>query len=203
VLYFGGNAEEVSWMIGQARTHMPEAAWLLTDYRGYGSSAGAPSERAMASDALAWYDYARQRLGAARIYVFGRSLGSALAVRVAAEREVVGVVTVTPFDSLRAVASHYYPFLPVRWLLKHPFDSLSLAPRIGAPLLCLVATDDEVIPAEHSRRLAAAWGGATTVVELEGATHNDTDDSPLFWRSFRIFAQLGYIPAGSPAASRR
>src|SRR4051812_8809470 len=65
----------------------------------------------------------------------------------------------TPFDSLVAVAERHYRVLPVRWLLRHRFDSLSIAPRIAAALLCLVATQDEVIPPEHARRLHDAWGG--------------------------------------------
>ena len=187
VVYFGGNAEDVSWMIGQARARAPGVAWLLTDYRGYGASEGAPGERALAADAFAWFDYAAAHLNARPVYVFGRSLGSALAVRLAAERRVEGVILVAPFDSLTAVAQHYYRFLPVRLLLRHPFDSLSLAPRIAAPLLCLVATADEIIPAERSRRLYEAWGGAKTWVALEGAGHNSTDDSRLFWESIRRF----------------
>jgi pimeloyl-ACP methyl ester carboxylesterase len=187
ILYFGGNAEDVSWMIDVARMRAPRLKWLLTDYRGYGSSAGEPSERALVADALAWFDFAAARLDAERIFVFGRSLGSGLAVRVAAERPVAGVITVAPFDSLRAVAAHYYPFLPVRALLEHPFDSLELAPRVTTPLLCFVATADEVVPIEHSRRLYDAWSGPKTWVQLEGAGHNSTDDAPLLWESIERF----------------
>ena len=187
VIYFGGNAEDVSWMIAEARRHAPGVAWLLTDYRGYGASEGAPAERSLVSDALTWFDHAAERLGARQVFVLGRSLGSALAVRVAAERPVAGVIAIAPFDSLTAVARHYYPFLPVRWLLKHPFDSASLEPRVSAPLLCLVAGADEIIPAERSRRLYDAWAGPKTWVELEGARHNETDDSPSLWASIQQF----------------
>jgi hypothetical protein len=187
VLYFGGNAEAVSWMIGEARARTPGVAWLLTDYRGYGASAGTPSERALVDDALAWFDHAAAEQRGRPIYLFGRSLGSALAVRVAAERPAAGVIVVAPFDSLAAVASHYYPFLPIRWLLKHPFDSMALAPRIFAPLLCLVAATDEIIPAARSRRLYEAWAGPKTWVELAGAGHNTTDGAPLFWDHIRDF----------------
>ena len=187
VLYFGGNAEDVSWMIGEAARRAPGSGWLLVDYRGYGASGGSPSERALNSDALAWYDAVSKEERA--VYVFGRSLGSGVAVRLAAERPVAGVILVAPYDSLIELARHYYPFLPVRWMLRHRFDSASLAPQIGAPLLCLVAGRDEVIPAERSRRLYEAWGGAKRWVELPGAGHNSTDDAPLFWESIRDFVK--------------
>jgi uncharacterized protein len=80
VLYFGGNAEEVSWMVEEALGRAPGVAWLLTNYRGYGGSEGAPSQKALVADALAWYEHAAKRLGAKEIFVFGRSLGSGVAV---------------------------------------------------------------------------------------------------------------------------
>lgn len=187
VLYFGGNAEEVSWMIAESARRAPGVGWLLVDYRGYGSSEGAPSEPALISDALAWYDYATRELKAKEVFLFGRSLGSGVAVQVAAERPVAGVILVAPFDSLVEVAKHHYPYLPVDWMLKHRFDSAVRAPQIGVPLLCLVAAHDEIIPAERSRRLYAAWGGAKRWVELEGAGHNSTDSAPAFWENIWKF----------------
>jgi uncharacterized protein len=184
VLYFGGNAEEVSWMLDELPRRDTGAAWLLIDYRGYGASDGAPSEQALTSDALAWYD--RFAATNARIVAFGRSLGSGVAVRLAAERRLDAVVLLAPFDSLREVAQRYYPYLPVRLLLRHPFDSMSHAPRLTAPLLCLVATDDEVIPVEHARRLYQAWGGPKRWVEL-AAGHNDIHNHPDYWPSIRAF----------------
>jgi len=96
VIYFGGNAEEVSWMLDEAPRRAPGVGWLLVDYRGYGSSDGSPSEKALVSDALQWYDHFQ----AGTTYVFGRSLGSGVAVQLAAERPVAGLILVAPFDSL-------------------------------------------------------------------------------------------------------
>ena len=187
VVYFGGNAEEVSWMLGRAARDVPGTGWLLVDYRGYGSSDGAPSEKALVADAIRFFDHAREKLGARRIVVFGRSLGSGVAVQLAAARPVAGLILVAPYDSLTSVAQHHYPFLPVSWMLKHPFDSLKLAPGLAAPLLCLVAERDEVIPLVHSKRLFEAWKGPKRWVELQGAGHNSTDDAPGFWQATREF----------------
>ena len=187
VLYFGGNAEEVSGMLGEAVAGIPGASWLLTDYRGYGASAGSPSERHLVADALSWYDYAVRELKPARVLAFGRSLGSGVAVALAAQRSLAGVILSTPYDSLTAVAQHHYPYLPVRWLLRHRFDSIALAPRLEAPLLCLIAGRDEVIPPAHAERLYQAWGGPKRKLVLAGARHNETDAAPEFWPAIRRF----------------
>jgi len=185
VMYFGGNAEEVSWMLDDAARRTPEASWLLVDYRGYGASGGSPSEKALVEDALGWYDKISPQYKA--VYVFGRSLGSGVAVQLAAQRPIAGVILVAPFDSLVEVGKHYYPFLPVNWMLRHRFDSVALAPKISAPLLCVVATRDEIIPAVHSKRLYDAWGGPKTLVELVGAGHNSTDNAANYWSSIVAF----------------
>ena len=184
VLYFGGNAEEVSWMLEMLTQRKTSASWLLVDYRGYGASAGAPSEEALASDALAWYDFAAR--DAKRVYAFGRSLGSGVAVRLAAERALAGVILVTPFDSMTAVARHHYPLLPVGLLLRHRFDSISLAPKIATPLLCIAASNDEVIPTDHARRLYDAWGGPKRWLELP-TRHNGIDNHPEYWSAIEAF----------------
>jgi pimeloyl-ACP methyl ester carboxylesterase len=189
VLYFGGNAEEVSWMLDAARAEAPGTSWLLLDYRGYGLSEGSPSQKALIADALALHDHAVTLPGAEgrRVYAFGRSLGSGVAVALAAERPLKGIILSTPYDSLLAVAKRHYGFLPVSWLLKHPFDSIALAPRLDVPLLCLIAGRDDVIPPEHAERLLAAWRGPKRRIFLPAATHNTTDEAPEFWASIRAF----------------
>ena len=192
VIYFGGNAEEVSWMLDQVPRHAPGVSWLLVDYRGYGSSQGSPSETALVADAVRWFG--KWSIGAEKVYVFGRSLGSGVAVQLAAAvegagRTVDGVILVTPYDSMVEVGRHHYPILPVDLMLKHRFESVQHAPKVQAPLLCLVAGRDEIIPMAHSRRLYEAWGGQKQWVELVGVGHNSTDGAPLFWSAIRGFLE--------------
>jgi len=193
VIYFGGNAEEVSWMLDSIgnpeRGGTPNIAWLLVDYRGYGGSEGSPSEKALVADALSFFDHAAglSSVDPERIYAFGRSLGSGVAVQLAAQRPVRALILATPYDSLAAVAKRYYWYLPVDLLLKHRFDSIALAPKLTQPLLCLIAERDEVIPRVHGERLFEAWGGPKRKVILQQAGHNTTDDHPLFWPSIREF----------------
>lgn len=188
VIYFGGNAEEVSWMLERAG-ETPGVGWLLVDYRGYGSSAGSPSEKSLVADALAWFDLAATLPGVerSRIHVFGRSLGSGVAVQLAHLRPLRSVILATPYDSLAAVARHYYWYLPVDWMLRHRFDSDLLAPGMKQPLLALIAERDEVIPPAHAEALFKAWGGPKRRVLLSGAGHNSSDAHPLFWDAIRAF----------------
>src|SRR5882672_3946850 len=90
VIYFGGNAEEVSWLLDELPRRDGGASWLLVDYRGYGSSGGTPSEQSLESDAAAWYDHFAAT--DPRIVAFGRSLGSGVAVHLAAQRRLEGIV---------------------------------------------------------------------------------------------------------------
>lgn len=188
VFYFGGNAEEASWMLEEAGS-TPGVSWLIVNYRGYGLSGGAPGEAALVADAVQWFDRAMQFPGvdAKRSVAFGRSLGSGVAVALAAQRPVGRLILAAPFDSLAAVAKRYYPYLPVDLLLKHRFDSISLAPTLKQPLLCLIAEHDEVIPPVHGERLYAVWGGPKKKVVLQAAGHNTSDAHPLFWPSIREF----------------
>jgi uncharacterized protein len=184
VIYFGGNAEDVSWLLDELPRREIRAAWLLVDYRGYGSSNGAPSERALHDDALLWYEQAKGM--GERIYAAGRSLGSGVAVRLAAERPLEGLILITPYDSMVAVGARHYPFLPVDWLLRHRFDSMAWAPRIAVALLCIVATRDRIVPPQHARRLYDAWAGPKRWVTL-AADHNSVDAHPDYWSSMRAF----------------
>jgi pimeloyl-ACP methyl ester carboxylesterase len=167
----------------------PGFSWLLVDYRGYGLSEGSPGEAALKSDAIEWFDHAMTLPGAdaKRSVAFGRSLGSGVAVALAAQRPIAQVILATPYDSLAAVAKRHYWYLPVDLMLKHRFDSIALAPALKQPLLCLIAGRDEVIPPVHGERLFDAWGGAKRKVVLEEANHNTTDAHPMFWPSIREF----------------
>ena len=186
LIYFGGNAEEVSWL---ASTGDRYAGWslLMLNYRGYGRSEGKPGEAELFADALQIYDYAAKRADAGRVAVMGRSLGSGVAVYLAARRPVAGVILVSPYDSIESVAKGVYPFLPISLMLKHRFDSLSRAPRIKAPLLCLVASGDRVIPRPHSERLYAAWGGPKQWREIRPADHDSLAGEPAYWQAIAAF----------------
>lgn len=188
LIYFGGNAEEVSGMLVEFQRY-PKMHVALFNYRGYGSSEGDPSEHALLDDALFLHDTLSRTPEVARdaVVVMGRSLGSGVATHVAAARKVRAVILVSPYDSLRDIAAKIYPWLPVGLLMRHPFDSLSRAPGINAPMLALVGTRDTVVPPAHSQRLHDAWKGRALLRLLQGADHNDMMDHPEFWPSVDSF----------------
>ncbi len=188
VIYFGGNAEEVSGLLHDAERFAPWS-FAAFNYRGYGLSEGRPSEASLIADARVIYDWFTRLDGIDpdRIVVFGRSLGSGVAVQLAASRPVFGVVLVSPFDSLRSVASRQYPFVPVSLLLKHPFDSLAHAPEIRSPVLIVASESDRIVPADLSQRLHDAWAGPKRWVSVPDASHNDLHARPGYWRAIREF----------------
>jgi pimeloyl-ACP methyl ester carboxylesterase len=188
IVYYGGNAEELSGNLSDFKD-FPCASVLLVNYRGYGMSAGRPSQTALFSDAVFILDtiIQREKIHPQRIILMGRSLGSGVAVYVARLRKVAGVILVTPFDSLVEVAKKHYPFFPVRLLLKHRFDSASLAPGIAAPMLGIIAGRDEIIPTSSSQRLMQLWGGPVSTITIPKATHNDVQLHESYRRAIDDF----------------
>jgi fermentation-respiration switch protein FrsA (DUF1100 family) len=189
VIYFGGNAEEVTEYAPGVRDTYGDRAVLLVNYRGYGASAGSPGEKAIVADALALYDWAARRpdVDPDRIAVHGRSLGSGVAVQVAAARPVRCVVLTSPFSSALDVARSAYPWLPVALLLRHPFDSMAHAPKLKVPALVLVGEADTLVPPEHSERLAKAWGGTVERSRFPGMGHNDVSMHPGYNSAIQAF----------------
>jgi hypothetical protein len=186
LVYFGGNAEDVGANLEDFRQAFPAHSLYLVNYRGYGGSTGRPSEAALAADALAVFDHVHARH--AEVSVMGRSLGSGVAVRLASERPVYRLVLVTPFDSLVSLAKEYFRWLPVGLLLRDRYDSAARAGRVAAPVLLVVAGEDEIVPMSRSQALAAAFPpGQARVVIAPGVGHNTLDLSPSYLRSVQGF----------------
>jgi pimeloyl-ACP methyl ester carboxylesterase len=188
VIYFGGNAEEVSWTLADKRW---PGDWTIValNYRGYGASEGTPGERELINDALTIYDaiVKREDIDPRRIVVFGRSLGTAIAAHVAAKRPVAGVVLASPYDSLVALGKQHYPWLPVSLLLRHRFDALADASRNHMPLLVLVAQSDAIISDERSRALFDQWAGPKTWQVVPDVNHDSLGASDVFWQRVTRF----------------
>ncbi len=176
VLFFHGNAGNAADRLDRARI-LNERFGLdvfLVDYRGYGRSTGSPSEDGLDRDARAVYRAARERgFPPDRIVLFGESLGSAVAARLASEAPAGAVILETPFLSIRDMARRHYPWVPA-FLIRSRFDNASRVPAIAAPKLFLVAERDEIVPPEQGRRLHALAPEPKTLFVIPGAHHNDT-----------------------------
>jgi len=176
LIYFGGNAEDVSLNMRSFSAGFPESAIYLLHYRGYGGSTGKPSEGALFADALTLFDEVHSEHP--QITVVGRSLGSGIAVYLASLRPVSRLVLVTPYDSLQELAALQFPYLPVKWLLLDKFESWRFAPHVTAPTLIITAENDEVIPRANSELLQSRFkSGVTSFKTVAGAGHNTISES--------------------------
>lgn len=177
LIYFGGNAEDVSIDMPDLEDTFPGAAIYLLHYPGFGGSTGTPTEKGIVDAAFALFD--RVHSLHSNVIVIGRSLGSGVAVQVAAQRPVARLILVTPYDSLADAAARQYPFLPVRLLLRDKYESWRFAPRVTAPTLILAAANDEIIPRSSTDRLRTRFhSGLVRYVVVPGVGHNTISDSP-------------------------
>lgn len=175
LIYFGGNAEDVSRNLPEFAEAFPDYAVYLLNYRGFGGSGGSPSETAIAEDALALFDqvYASHP----QVAVVGRSLGSGVAIRLASQRPVQQLILVTPYNSLEEIATRQYPWVPVKWLLKDRFESGKYAAHIRVATLLLAASDDEVIPRASTQRLLENFPQGVAVLRVvPDSGHNSISD---------------------------
>jgi pimeloyl-ACP methyl ester carboxylesterase len=171
LIYFGGNAEDVSLTRALLAALLPDTALYLLHYRGYGGSEGTPSEAAIRADAQALFAHVAQRHSATM--VVGRSLGTGPAVHLAATRPVRRLVLLVPFDSLLAVAHAAMPWLPVPLLLRDRWDAAAEAPQVRAPTTIVAAARDAVVPLRHAEALHRAFRpGVAELVVVPDMEHN-------------------------------
>jgi uncharacterized protein len=176
LLWFYGNGENIAAIWPVIRDFRPpHAALLVLDYAGYGASDGKASEAGMYEAADLAYEALRSRpdVDPRRLYVYGRSLGTAPATYLASTREVAGLILESPFTSARGMAARHYRIVP-RILVRLRLDNIGRMPAIRCPTLIFHGTADMLVPIQMGRDVAAAAGGAVEFVMIEGSGHNDT-----------------------------
>jgi pimeloyl-ACP methyl ester carboxylesterase len=179
VIYFGGNAEDVSQDLPSFADAFPNDAIYLLHYPGFGGSAGKPSEKSIMAAAFALFDEVHAQHP--NVLIVGRSLGTGVAVQVASQRTVTRLILVTPFDSLGDVAAAHNRLFPVRLLLLDSFDSGKYAPHVTAPTKIIAAGDDEIIPRTSTERLRTRFQKtAVTYVVVPHVGHNSISDDPSY-----------------------
>jgi pimeloyl-ACP methyl ester carboxylesterase len=189
LIYFGGSGSESSEIIPYAKT-LEGWSVALVNYRGFGQSDGTPSQSRVLDDAIFIYDMLIQRadIDASRVVVMGYSLGTGVAVSLAAQRPVAGVILVSPYNHWSLVGVNPSPiFKPLAGILKPYFDSISLAPGIPTSMLCLVGAADTAIPPALSHALSDAWGGKVTMMEYPGEDHHLLFNANNSWRDIQSF----------------
>ena len=176
VLYFQGNGGALDLRVARFRALIADGTGLLAlCYRGYGGSTGKPSEAGLIRDALAAYDFAAARYANQRIVPWGESLGTSVAVALAAERPVGGVMLEAPFTSAADIGAAAYPLLPVRWLIHDSFRSDRRIARVLAPILIMHGERDTIVPIRFGERLFALAHEPKRLVRFPAGGHDDLD----------------------------
>jgi uncharacterized protein len=174
VLYFHGNGDSLAWLVGHFREITADGTGLVAvSYRGYAGSSGSPSEAGLLNDAAAAYDFVRARYAPGRIVPWGFSLGSGVAVALAADHPVGGLILEAPYTSIADVAAAAFPYLPVRHLVRDSFHSDQRIARVTAPLLIMHGAEDPTIPIALGKRLFALANEPKQFVAFPQGGHND------------------------------
>jgi len=176
LLWFYGNGENIATIWPILRDFRPPGvALLVVDYPGYGASEGRATEIGLYEAGAAAYGalIARGEVDRSRVFVYGRSLGSAVATRVASTHAVAGLVLESPFTSARDMTRRHYALLPA-FILRLRLDNLTAVRQVRCPVLVFHGTADRLVPVEMGQRVTAAAPGPSELVLIEGAGHNDT-----------------------------
>ncbi len=197
VLYLHGNTGSLRrWGKRAPRFTSLRHAVLMPDYRGYGKSTGRLSEAALHADALAWFDKLAAMYGEGNVVVYGRSLGTGMAVPLAAERKPRALVLESPFANMLDVARHYLAILPYRWLLKYRFRSDMAIKRVKCPVYIFHGKRDPLVPYGSALRLYAAIPSEVPreLITFARGFHSDLAGYPRFRRKLRTIL----APGGGP-----
>jgi len=169
---FGGNAQNAEMLGQDLASDFPELDVVVFHYRGYGPSTGKPSEAALLADARAIHDAMVARLRPARTFAIGISLGSAVAAHLSKERSLAGLLLVTPFDSVEAIAKETYFWVPVGLLLRHRFPSVAFMTDNPTPVAVISAAEDRVVKPRRTEALLARIENLVFRATVPGADHN-------------------------------
>jgi uncharacterized protein len=174
VLYFHGNGASLRWRTDRFRALTADGSGLVAlSYRGYGGSTGSPTEAGLMNDAAAAYAFAAARYAPGRLVLWGESLGSGVAVPLAAERPIGHLILQAPFTSAADVGATRYWFVPVHLLMKDQFRSDLHIGKVTVPVLVMHGDRDDIVPIELGERLYGMINAPKRFVRFPGGGHND------------------------------
>lgn len=173
IIGFGGNGWNGQDVGEYLHEMFPEAHVIAFHYRGYRPSTGAPSADALIADAPLVYDYAVERVKPSRTVAVGFSIGTGIAAHLASRRKLDGLILVTPFDSLKAVAQAMYPWLPIGIFFQHEVDAVTAIAKTKAPVAIIEAERDELVPHDRTEALRKRVPNLVFDEVIRRAGHND------------------------------
>jgi uncharacterized protein len=178
IVYFHGNGGALRYRVERFHKLIGIGIGLVgLEYRGYGGLGGSPNESGLIADAEAAYAYAAARYPVARIVLWGESLGTGVAVALAAEKPVGRVILEAPFTSTAAVGARHYWYLPVRFLMKDQFHSDTRIAKVTAPLLILHGVHDQIVPYAMGEQLFNLANKPKHIVRFLDGGHEDLDQN--------------------------
>lgn len=178
ILFCHGNAGNISHRLaGIQEMHRLGYSVLIFDYRGFGQSEGSPGEAGTYRDVEAAWEYLTKTRAEPpdRIVLFGRSLGGAVVIELAdrlGDGGPAALVVESTFARMADIGQKHYPFLPIRWLITHRYDSIDKVGRLSCPKLFLHGSDDKLIPIADGRRLYEAAAEPKLFIETPGGHNN-------------------------------
>ncbi len=190
ILFLHGNGGNISHRPRRYQYFTAQGFGVLfVDYRGYGGSTGKPSEQGLNIDAEASYDWlAAKGLAPAQLVLIGESLGTGIAVKLAARKPVAALALEAPYSSLADIAADRYWWLPARLLIKNPIDAAAEMAKVKVPLLIHHGDADQTIPITYGRKLFALANEPKEFITVPGADHFIFDE-PTFAREAEFFLQ--------------
>ena len=180
VLGFGGNAWNADGLAAYLHGLLPDTEVVAFHYRGYQPSTGRPSAAALLADAPVVYDHVQETVGTGRVVAVGFSIGAGVAAHLATRRPLAGLILVTPFDSLKALAREHYPWAPVGWLLRHHMSTVEFVRGLATPTALIAAGRDTIVPPRRTEAVRRAIPALVLDRTIAHAGHNDLYDQRDF-----------------------
>ncbi|TCD15873.1 alpha/beta hydrolase [Oricola cellulosilytica] len=180
VLGFGGNAWNAENLAAYLHGLYPDVEVVAFHYRGYRPSTGRPSAAALLADASVVYDHVVATLETERVVAVGFSIGAGVAIHLASRRPLAGLIVVSPFDSLEALAREHYPWAPVGWLLRHHMSTVEDVRGLTTPIALIAAGRDTVVPPRRTEAVRQAAPALVFDRTIAFADHNDLYGRPDF-----------------------
>jgi fermentation-respiration switch protein FrsA (DUF1100 family) len=178
IVYFHGNGGALRFRVARFRRLIADGVGLVAlEYRGYGGSAGSPSEQGLIADAQAAYRFAAGRYPSQQLVLWGESLGSGVAIALAAERPVGRMIVEAPFTSAVALGARHYWYLPVSLLMKDQFRSDLRISNVTAPVMIMHGVHDRVVPYAMGEQLFDLANKPKHFVRFLDGGHEDLDDN--------------------------
>jgi len=201
ILYFHGNAGSLETRSERIKKYMARGLGIfMMTYRGFGGSSGVPSEAANVADAVLAYD-ALGKLGVASndIILYGESLGTGVAVQVAAARPAAGLVLDAPYTSMVDLAALHHPYIPGRWFMTDRYETRRHIKDVHIPLLILHGEKDDIVPVAMGREIFGLANGPKTLKTFPGAHH---DDHYKFGSYEALYAWIAALRRGETPGQR-